>query len=99
MRCGTAGAKRLQDGVDHGRQGDAPQPERRRRLGAEHGAFRQDHFERAEAALVDVEIGRGERLEGDAGAGDAAAAPGVERARHLRIHLGKIDRHLRADAR
>ncbi len=94
MRHG--GRQRLQDGVDHGRQRDAPQPERRRRLGAEHGALRQHHFERAEAALVDVEIGRGQRLERDARAGDAAAAAGIERARHLRVHLGEIDRHLRA---
>ena len=56
-------------------------------------------FERPEAAFVDVEIGRGQRLEGDARAGDAAGAAGIERARHLRVHLGEIDGHRASRAR
>src|SRR5262249_23487862 len=54
------------------------------------------HFERAETTFVDVEIRRGERLEGDARRRDAAGAAGIQRRRHLRIHLAEVDRHLRA---
>ena len=44
--------QRLEDGVDHGRQRDAPEPERRRPSGVEDLALGQDQLERPEAAFV-----------------------------------------------
>jgi hypothetical protein len=90
------GRQRLQDRVDHGRQRDAPQAERRGRPRAQHGALGQDHVEGAKASLVDVKIGRGETLEGNARGRDAAGAAGIDRALRLRIHLGEVDGKPRA---
>src|SRR5690606_12870863 len=62
---------------------------------AEDRAFRQFYLERAEAAFVDVEIGRGQRLEGNARGGNATGTAGVQRTVDLRLHLAEIHCHPR----
>src|SRR5204863_8866660 len=84
--------ERLENGVDHGRQREAPASQRRGRPGAQYGALRQDHLERAETAFVHVKLGRAERLERDARRRNAARTAGIERTWHLRMHLAEVDR-------
>ncbi len=96
--CGTAGASAFRMVSITVGSAMLQRPSAAGGLRAQHRAVGQDHFERAEAAFVDIEIGRGERLEGHARRRDAAGAAGIERRRHLRIHLGEVDRHLRAVA-
>src|SRR5262249_26348632 len=80
-------------GIDHGRQRDAPEPERRRPPGVDDLALGQNQLERAEAALVHRRLRLRQILERDTRRREASRVTGVGRARHLIVDLREINDH------
>ena len=93
MRSGKRRRQRLEDGVDHGRQRNAPEAERRRPFRIQDLALGQDQLERAEAAFVHRRLRLRQVLERDARRREPAGIAGIDRARHLIVDLGEIDHH------
>ena len=93
--------QRLDDGVDHHRHDDAPARHRRRKPRHHDAAFRDDYLERAKRAFVDGIERAGQRLIGDAGAGERArvdsSPPLLGAARQVDHHRALLDRDLDPD--
>src|SRR5579862_766585 len=95
----------LEDGVDDGRQRDAPESKRRRRFGIEDFARWQNELQWTETTFIDRRMRLGETFERYARGRKTTGIAGIGGSRHLIVHLRKvddgaiaIDRHLDFDS-